>query len=399
MPDLAAARSSASTTTRRSRYALIADPRSAGLPHRARRAPGAEALRHMAERPDSGRARRPAPRHRRVRGLPADQVGSRAPPPSRSCTSRPTSSTMRGSDPGLSWAPTRYLTQPLEPLELIATVRALLRARRAEERARRIARRVESTFDAISDPLCLLDREGRVLRCNQAMKRFTGAHRRELIGRDHASFLPAAGEGARRIRSADGAEQGPGDRGRPAGAAAGFASPAIRCSTTTGSSRARCTSSPTSPIAQRVEEQREQLLAREQAVRGQLRGGRSAQGRVPRHAGPRAAQPAGADRATPLHDRCGRGGSREPPRCRRATVIERQVEHLARLVDDLLDVSRITRGKIELRKEPRRAPSDRASAPSRPRAADRRAAAPRSRLELPAEPLCARRRIRPASSR
>jgi PAS domain S-box-containing protein len=33
-------------------------------------------------------------------------------------------------------------------------------------------------------------------------------------------------------------------------------------------------------------------------------------------------------------------------------VIERQVTHLARLVDDLLDVSRITRGKIALRPEP-----------------------------------------------
>ena len=32
-------------------------------------------------------------------------------------------------------------------------------------------------------------------------------------------------------------------------------------------------------------------------------------------------------------------------------MMERQVQHLARLVDDLLDVSRITRGKIELRKE------------------------------------------------
>ncbi|HEY5938669.1 MAG TPA: ATP-binding protein [Kofleriaceae bacterium] len=32
-------------------------------------------------------------------------------------------------------------------------------------------------------------------------------------------------------------------------------------------------------------------------------------------------------------------------------VLERQVDHLTRLVDDLLDVSRITRGKIELRKE------------------------------------------------
>src|SRR5262249_10198805 len=33
-------------------------------------------------------------------------------------------------------------------------------------------------------------------------------------------------------------------------------------------------------------------------------------------------------------------------------LMERQMHHLVRLVDDLLDVSRIMRGKIELRKEP-----------------------------------------------
>ena len=32
--------------------------------------------------------------------------------------------------------------------------------------------------------------------------------------------------------------------------------------------------------------------------------------------------------------------------------MERQVHHLVRLVDDLLDVSRVMRGKIDLRKEP-----------------------------------------------
>jgi PAS domain S-box-containing protein len=36
---------------------------------------------------------------------------------------------------------------------------------------------------------------------------------------------------------------------------------------------------------------------------------------------------------------------------RERTVIERQVAHLTRLVDDLLDVSRIARGKVELKKE------------------------------------------------
>jgi PAS domain S-box-containing protein len=33
-------------------------------------------------------------------------------------------------------------------------------------------------------------------------------------------------------------------------------------------------------------------------------------------------------------------------------IIQRQVDHLVRLVDDLLDISKITRGKIELKKEP-----------------------------------------------
>jgi signal transduction histidine kinase len=44
--------------------------------------------------------------------------------------------------------------------------------------------------------------------------------------------------------------------------------------------------------------------------------------------------------------RPGVGGERE------RAVIERQVRHLVGLVDDLLDVSRITRGKVELRPEP-----------------------------------------------
>jgi len=43
----------------------------------------------------------------------------------------------------------------------------------------------------------------------------------------------------------------------------------------------------------------------------------------------------------------------EDPRVvRLRSIISRQAQHLSRLVDDLLDISRITRGKIELRKEP-----------------------------------------------
>jgi signal transduction histidine kinase len=44
-------------------------------------------------------------------------------------------------------------------------------------------------------------------------------------------------------------------------------------------------------------------------------------------------------------------GATEAEVARASEVIERQVEHMARLLDDLLDVSRITRGKLELRLE------------------------------------------------
>jgi CheY-like chemotaxis protein len=46
-------------------------------------------------------------------------------------------------------------------------------------------------------------------------------------------------------------------------------------------------------------------------------------------------------------------GQASQPAVQRATeVVDRQVKHVARLLDDLLDVSRITRGRIELRKLP-----------------------------------------------
>jgi signal transduction histidine kinase len=45
-------------------------------------------------------------------------------------------------------------------------------------------------------------------------------------------------------------------------------------------------------------------------------------------------------------------GSKDPELIRMRELIDRQVRHMTRLVDDLLDVSRITQGKINLRAEP-----------------------------------------------
>ena len=61
-------------------------------------------------------------------------------------------------------------------------------------------------------------------------------------------------------------------------------------------------------------------------------------------------------------------------------MIDRQVTHLVRLVDDLLDVSRITRGKIRLQPEPVDAGGGRRARRSRPsRPLDRRRTAPAGR--------------------
>ena len=79
-------------------------------------------------------------------------------------------------------------------------------------------------------------------------------------------------------------------------------------------------------------------------------GGRPPQGRVPGDAGPRTAQPAGPDPQRPAHPAAA-GAARRRGRSEAREMMERQVRHMVRLVDDLLDVSRITRGKIELRKE------------------------------------------------
>ncbi|MDZ8109966.1 MAG: response regulator [Nostoc sp. DedQUE12a] len=84
---------------------------------------------------------------------------------------------------GLDSGADAYLAQPVEPIELVATVRSLLRIRRAEESAFSSAREWQSTFDSINDGVCLVDREGIILRCNRAMIEMVDKHQSEILGR------------------------------------------------------------------------------------------------------------------------------------------------------------------------------------------------------------------------
>ncbi|NMF66485.1 hybrid sensor histidine kinase/response regulator [Brasilonema octagenarum] len=90
---------------------------------------------------------------------------------------------------GLNSGADAYLAQPVEPIELIATVRALLRIRRAEELALDRVQEWQTTFDSIRDGVGLLDSTGRFVRCNKAMKEFLGKPFSEIIGSQHQELM------------------------------------------------------------------------------------------------------------------------------------------------------------------------------------------------------------------
>ncbi|MCC5637677.1 response regulator [Nostoc sp. CHAB 5844] len=83
---------------------------------------------------------------------------------------------------GLDSGADAYLAQPVEPIELIATVRSLLRIRRAEEAAVSSAREWQTSFDSINDSVCLVNTEGIIRRCNRAMTQLFSKPADEILG-------------------------------------------------------------------------------------------------------------------------------------------------------------------------------------------------------------------------
>ena len=272
---------------------------------------------------------------------------------------------------GLELGADAYLAHPIEPPELIATIRSLLRARRAEEQARAAARQLQSTFDSISEGICLLDGEGKVVRCNQAMVRLTGIDEPQIVGKRCDGLLPDAGAGAaadpfRRMAKSLAREEETvrfgdswlrvscdpvlDDRGALSGAVLIYSDLTER---------------------RRAQEERERLLSREQSAQGQARAALDALQASERQLREKVSELETADHrkdeflamlahelrnplaaiTTGVHvlEQVGEPGGK--PERIRATLL-RQIGVLTRLVDDLLDVSRITRGKVELRREP-----------------------------------------------
>jgi PAS domain S-box-containing protein len=84
---------------------------------------------------------------------------------------------------GLDAGADGFLVEPVAPEVLLATVRSVARARRAEDAVRVAARQWQLTFDAITDAVCLIDPEGRILRHNAVFAALAGEGG-DLAGRD-----------------------------------------------------------------------------------------------------------------------------------------------------------------------------------------------------------------------
>jgi PAS domain S-box-containing protein len=81
-----------------------------------------------------------------------------------------------------------YLTHPVEPPVLVATVRAFIRARRAEEQMRRSEEKYRAIFDKAMNAIALFDDDLVILEANPAMHALLGVGGESLVGQSWARF-------------------------------------------------------------------------------------------------------------------------------------------------------------------------------------------------------------------
>src|SRR5690349_19894310 len=87
-----------------------------------------------------------------------------------------------------------YISSPVEPAVLVATVRALLRIRAAEQALQESVLEWQATFDAIRDGVALLDEHGVIRRSNVALPRLLGLPEDEITGRNFDTLIPRAAQ-------------------------------------------------------------------------------------------------------------------------------------------------------------------------------------------------------------
>jgi two-component system NtrC family sensor kinase len=82
-----------------------------------------------------------------------------------------------------------FLTPPVEPNVLVATVRSLVRLHDAELRNRRLGEQWQTTFDALSEGVALVDEAGIIQRSNRAMTTILNRSYGQIEGRSIPDLL------------------------------------------------------------------------------------------------------------------------------------------------------------------------------------------------------------------
>ena len=246
-----------------------------------------------------------------------------------------------------------YLTDPVEPTVLLATIHSLLRLRRAEEGLRAASRDWQVTFDAIGDGICLLSSAGTVARCNAAFGALLDGTSADLVGRPWAEIWRRLGGGqepsptalverSRRRESFD--------LRRERGWFRLVVDPVLDGESVTG---LVCIVADVT-IERQAADVRAALFAREQEAREEAEASNRAKDEFLAMLGHELRNPLDViGTAVRVLDSQTGEPARDAGTSRRARgVLARQVLQLGRLVDDLLDVGRVTTGKIRLVRVP-----------------------------------------------
>ncbi len=238
-----------------------------------------------------------------------------------------------------------YLIDPVEPAVLLATIHSLLRLRRAEEGLRAASRGWQATFDAIGDGICLLGADGTVARVNAAFAALVEVLPADLTGRPWTEIWTSLGGGSEPSPTAR-AEQTRRretlDRQRNERWLRLVVDPVLEGDTVTGFV---CIVSDVT-LERQAAEVRAALLAREQQAREEAEATNRAKDEFLAMLGHELRNPLDVI-GTAVRVLDAQPTAEETSRKARV-VIGRQVAQLSRLVDDLLDVGRVTTGKIVL---------------------------------------------------
>jgi PAS domain S-box-containing protein len=242
-----------------------------------------------------------------------------------------------------------FLTEPIEPLVLLATVHALLRLRRAEEGLRAAGRRWQAAFDAIRDGICLLTADGAVVQCNAAFAQVFGRSPQDVVGMAWTALwrsFDAAGVGDSLGRLVQTRQRETVELARDDARFRLLVDPVVESEQLAG--LVAIISDVT--VERLAADARAALLAREQTAREEAETANRTKDEFLAMLGHELRNPLDVV-ASAVHV-LDVVGSQEMRAVHTRTVISQQLRQLARLVDDLLDVSRVSTGKIALARAP-----------------------------------------------